>query len=134
MARVRAWPRPHLPPPLPPTPCAGRDLNMVSALVHVLADTARSVAVMVAGFIAVYTEANGTEVDAWAAVVVSIAIGVSAVPIMGELAEKVRELRADAGAGGGAGQYARLPSDLWLDDDDSDEDDEIVPWRGGSTL
>ena len=58
------------------------NMNMCSAYTHVFADTLRSIAVLVAALIAEISGANGSYCDAVAAIIVSLIVGVSAVPLI----------------------------------------------------
>ena len=71
------------------------NLNMCSAYTHVFADTLRSIAVIVASVIAdVVDSVTPEEADAAAAVVVSILVLLSMVPLFHGLVQSVSELRA----------------------------------------
>eukprot|EP00041_Stephanoeca_diplocostata_P010072 m.159587 g.159587 ORF g.159587 m.159587 type:complete len:351 (-) comp18007_c0_seq12:2559-3611(-) len=100
------------------------DLNMLSALAHVGADTLRSVAVLIAGSLAAAGVASGAEMDASGAIVVSIAIVLSIIPIVSGLhanAMKLKHMPADDTAPEATSAYAftiRSPS---ADDANSDE-------------
>lgn len=68
--------------------------NLCSAYTHVLADTLRSVAVLVAAAISLKDKSiNSSVADAWAAVVVSVIIFASVVPLVQALVHKCRVLR-----------------------------------------
>jgi hypothetical protein len=71
------------------------NLNMCSAYTHVFADTLRSIAVIVASGVAdVVDGVTPEEADAAAAVVVSILVLLSMVPLFHGLVQSVSELRA----------------------------------------
>jgi Co/Zn/Cd efflux system component len=71
------------------------NLNMCSAYTHVFADTLRSIAVIVAAGIAeVVDSVTPEEADAAAAVVVSILVLLSLIPLFHGLVQSVSELRA----------------------------------------
>jgi Co/Zn/Cd efflux system component len=71
------------------------NLNMCSAYTHVFADTLRSIAVIIASVIAdVVDSVTPEEADAAAAVVVSILVLLSMVPLFHGLVQSVSELRA----------------------------------------
>lgn len=114
------------------------NLNMMSALAHVAADTLRSVAVMVAGLYAQFSPADDSDkADAIAAIIVSVAIAGSVFPLLSSVCWKLLELW-------GGDDYARVATDTptieqqLLDYnhvfDSSDDDEEIVPWRESSTF
>lgn len=107
------------------------NLNMMSALAHVAADTLRSVAVMIAGLYAQLSPADDSaKADAVAAIVVSVAIAGSIFPLMSSVFWKVLELW-------GGDDYSRVgsgsPTAQLLDYDDvfasSEDDEEIVPYK-----
>lgn len=69
--------------------------NMCSAYTHVLADTLRSIAVIVTASVSMSIESvNGTISDAWAAIGVSIIIFFSIIPLCRGLKQKFFQLRA----------------------------------------
>mmetsp|Transcript_28843 Transcript_28843/g.61747 ORF Transcript_28843/g.61747 Transcript_28843/m.61747 type:complete len:418 (-) Transcript_28843:84-1337(-) len=76
------------------------NLNMCSAYTHVFADTLRSTAVIIASIVAIFVESvTPEEADATAAVVVSIIIFVSLIPLFRGLLNtlsKLRKVNADA--------------------------------------
>lgn len=68
-------------------------MNMCSAYTHVFADTLRSLAVILAGLISETTSVRGDDADAWAAVVVSVIIFVTVVPLVQGLRGTVQVYR-----------------------------------------
>jgi hypothetical protein len=69
------------------------NLNMMSALTHVLIDTLRSLAVMVAAFMASVLHMDGDKADAYAAFVCSTLTFFSTVPLIRGLWQKGVKLR-----------------------------------------
>jgi len=64
---------------------ATTNMNMCSAYTHIFADTLRSIAVLVAALVSMITGASGEYCDAIAAIIVSVIIGCSAVPLIAGL-------------------------------------------------
>jgi len=112
------------------------NLNMLSALAHVAADTLRSIAVMVAGIYAEISAADDSEqADAIGAIVVSVAIAGSVVPICWEVMRKIGELynvSAYAAGAMGSTSYKLLEHEDVFNSDIDDDEEEIVPWRPDS--
>lgn len=75
------------------TVCNKLDLNMMSAFAHVGADTLRSIAVLVAGIAADENYVSSDRADSIGAIVVSFAIALSCVPLVGGLWVQRRLLR-----------------------------------------
>lgn len=71
------------------------NLNMCSAYTHVFADTLRSIAVMIAAFIAAFNEnVSGQDADASAAIAVSVLIVLSLTPLVRGIIYTWSELQA----------------------------------------
>lgn len=68
------------------------NVNMMSALSHVSADTLRTFAIF-AGAVAASCGANSVVADAWAALVCSVTIVVAIVPLLREIADVVHDYR-----------------------------------------
>eukprot|EP01062_Namystynia_karyoxenos_P039586 TRINITY_DN28765_c0_g1_i1.p1 TRINITY_DN28765_c0_g1~~TRINITY_DN28765_c0_g1_i1.p1 ORF type:complete len:320 (+),score=117.64 TRINITY_DN28765_c0_g1_i1:71-1030(+) len=69
------------------------NLNMVSALTHLVADTCRSIAVFVAAILAMtLNSVSSDRADAWAALAVSFVVAATLVPLLRALAHKSRML------------------------------------------
>merc|ERR1712238_99482 len=70
------------------------NLNMYSAYTHVFADTLRSFAIIFASLLAKFTDSITSEIaDATAAVVVSILIMLSLIPLIGGMVQTYKALR-----------------------------------------
>ncbi|GBG34836.1 Hypothetical Protein FCC1311_110582 [Hondaea fermentalgiana] len=68
--------------------------NMCSAYTHVIADTMRSIAVMIAAALSLsFDSINADVADAWAAVAVSVIIFLSLFPLLRGLVQKYRQLK-----------------------------------------
>eukprot|EP00040_Diaphanoeca_grandis_P004536 m.29223 g.29223 ORF g.29223 m.29223 type:complete len:271 (-) comp16059_c0_seq1:114-926(-) len=101
------------------------DLNMLSALAHVAADTLRSVAVLIAGIAADENYIDSSRADAIGGIIVSVAIVLSILPIVKEMITRSKQLKA-AWAKESYQELLLGDTDAWgLDEDD----DEIVLLR-----
>jgi Co/Zn/Cd efflux system component len=65
------------------------NINMMSAFVHVLGDTLRTIAIFLAAFVSTITGIDGDICDAWAAILVSGSILVICWPLMVAIVEKM---------------------------------------------
>lgn len=71
------------------------NINMCSAYTHVIADTFRSIAVMVASVISSVTDkVSSEEADAYAAIAVCVIIFLTTCPLLNGLKGRINELRA----------------------------------------
>lgn len=65
------------------------NINMMSAFVHILGDTLRTIAIFLAAFVSTVTGIDGDICDAWAAILVSGSILVICWPLMVAIVEKI---------------------------------------------
>lgn len=68
---------------------------MLIAYTHIGADTLRTSAVFIAACISSLTGINGTQVDAWAAIVVTVTILCAVIPLVIEIVKAFKTLWAE---------------------------------------
>lgn len=67
------------------------NLNMMSALTHIIADTLRSLAVLIAALMSQYSaNISGSRADDWAAILVSVCIAISTIPLILAMCRKMK--------------------------------------------
>lgn len=100
------------------------NLNMLSAYMHVLGDSFRTVSTFIAAFISTITGIDGDICDAWAALIAAITIVVLCVPVMKKIRNMVIELwqeNISEKYGGNARSYSSLSRSSLSDEDISNE-------------
>lgn len=76
------------------------NLNMLSAFIHVVGDTLRTISVLLAAAISTIFHVDGDICDAWAAIVASISILIMCGSLIAEIRKSWTELREDEVDGG----------------------------------
>jgi Co/Zn/Cd efflux system component len=69
-----------------------KNVNMLSALVHVGCDTLRTLSVFIAAIVSSSTDIPGTLCDAWAAIIVTLTIFVMLIPLLIEIVRSVTRI------------------------------------------
>lgn len=71
-----------------------RNVNMISAFIHVGCDTLRTLSVFVAAIISSSTGIPGTLCDSWAAIIVTLTIFMMIVPLVREITFSIKKVRS----------------------------------------
>lgn len=80
--------------PVVPVP-GKKNLNMMSAFMHVLGDTLRTIAMLLAAVVSTTTGIDGDVCDAWAAILVSLSIVGICWPLIVEIRKAAKEIHED---------------------------------------
>lgn len=103
------------------------NLNMMSAFIHIVGDTLRTVAIFLAALVSSVTRVDGDVCDAWAALVVSLSVLLLCGSLFVSIGAAARSLVAAEqqyknSSSSGAHSYLRVLSEEDTDDDDDDDD------------
>lgn len=71
------------------------NLNMISAMTHIMGDTLRSSSVFIAAFISEVFNQDSTLCDAWAAVIVTITIIMAVIPLIFEIIQTYKKISVE---------------------------------------